>query len=298
MTDEKRQSPMSFISARRESNRANAMVRKLMLVCSLVVSLLLPSRLLAEELVRLVIEESAKENTLYVQNDGPVDITVSFKFTLRNAELDQSRTTFVVHPKETALAFRVMRKTRNAPWNYSYEWHYRLGNIDARHDDGFNYRLPFEEGRKVWVTQGFDGKFSHQGEWRYSIDWRVPEGTAVHAARKGTVVATQSRYSEGGPTTEFEEKANYVVVAHDDGTLGFYVHLKKDGVVVSVGERIREGRLIGYSGNTGYSTVPHLHFSVYKPKDGWKTESIPIRFRTEEGSGITLEEGKEYTVSR
>ncbi len=274
------------------------MIGKWSLVSCLAINLLAPSCLLAEELVRVVEDESAKETTLCVINDRPIDVTVSFKFQLENAELNPSRETFVVKPGKPVLAYRLTKKVPHTRWRYYYRWNYKLGSMEARHDDAFLYRLPFEEGRQVTVSQGFDGKFSHHGESRYSIDWRAPEGTPVLAAREGTVVALESKYSEGGPTPEFKQKANYVVVMHNDGTLGRYLHLKRDGVSVWVGKTVREGELIGYSGNTGYSTVPHLHFSVCKPKDGWETESIPIRFKTAEGFGVTLEEGKQYTVSR
>jgi len=258
----------------------------------------LPALATAEELVHVVKEENAREATLYVRNGRPVDVTISFKFTWENAEVDQDCAAFVVRPNELVRVCRITSRIRNMPWRYSFEWRYKLGNMTARHDDAFIYRLPFEEGKRVVVTQGFGGKFSHHGGSRYSIDWRVPEGTPIHASREGTVVAVESQHSEGGPTPEFKEKANYVIVLHEDGTLGQYLHLEKDGVAVRVGERILEGGLIGYSGNTGFSTVPHLHFNVYKPKDGLETESIPIRFKTGEGAGIALEQGKEYTVSR
>ena len=48
------------------------------------------------------------------------------------------------------------------------------------------------------------------------------------------------------------------------------------------------------SGNTGYSHSPHLHFDVFKAKDGQGRESIPILFHTREGKGIVLREGRVY----
>jgi murein DD-endopeptidase MepM/ murein hydrolase activator NlpD len=157
--------------------------------------------------------------------------------------------------------------------------------------------LPFEEGRKVFVGQGFKGSFSHGGEQKYAIDWTVPVGTSVHAARGGLVVAAESRYSRGGPSPDFLNAVNYIVVMHEDGTSGNYLHFKKDGLAVRIGDNVSAGQLIGYSGNTGFSTEPHLHFNVYKATDEWESDSIKIRFTTEEGHNIILKEGKAYTAN-
>jgi len=114
---------------------------------------------------------------------------------------------------------------------------------------------------KVFVTQKF-GKTvgaeklytsgSHNG-----VDFRASVGTKVINVLTGTVVGTGNTdiyrgcYSFG----------KWVMVKHDNGLSTIYAHLSV--ISASIGQRIDTGGLIGYSGNTGYSTGPHLHISVY-----------------------------------
>jgi murein DD-endopeptidase MepM/ murein hydrolase activator NlpD len=65
-------------------------------------------------------------------------------------------------------------------------------------------------------------------------------------------------------------------------------------VKVAVGQTVEAGDVIGLSGNTGFSSGPHLHFSVFKAKDGKSRESIPISFRTDKGAETTLLTGQAY----
>jgi murein DD-endopeptidase MepM/ murein hydrolase activator NlpD len=73
-----------------------------------------------------------------------------------------------------------------------------------------------------------------------------------------------------------------VRLLHDDGAMSVYAHLKTDGVHVRVGQRVRAGQPIGLSGNTGFTTGPHLHFAVQVNR-GMRLESIPFRMRSPQG---------------
>ena len=91
-----------------------------------------------------------------------------------------------------------------------------------------------------------------------------------------------------------KSRANFVKIRHDDGTIGHYVHLRHLGVEVSVGDGIRSGELIGYSGSTGYSSGPHLYFEVFSATRNLERRTIPVKFRTARRGVIRLEEGYYY----
>ena len=97
-----------------------------------------------------------------------------------------------------------------------------------------------------------------------------------------------------GYSKAFAKYGNFVTIEHDDATLGTYYHLKKFGAYVKVGDIVKRGELIGYSGNTGYSSGPHLHFEVYKITDKRTIQSIPVKFLTYNGIMIKPKKGTSY----
>ena len=95
---------------------------------------------------------------------------------------------------------------------------------------------------------------------------------------------------------KFQKCANFILIQHSDGTIGIYGHLKKGGNKVKVGDRVKAGDLIGLSGNTGFTNGPHLHFSVFKSKDGRERLSLPVKFQSTEHGAISLVSGESYTA--
>ena len=77
------------------------------------------------------------------------------------------------------------------------------------------------------------------------------QGTPIYATRAGKV--TRTAYQAGGA-------GNYVSINHLDGFASVYMHMTH--YVVSVGQEVSAGQLIGYVGSTGLSTGPHLHFGI------------------------------------
>lgn len=88
---------------------------------------------------------------------------------------------------------------------------------------------------------------SHTG-----IDMAAPKGTTIKAAMSGKVV--KAMYSP--------VYGNYIIIDHGNGYQTLYGHMTK--YVVSRGQYVEQGQRVGYVGSTGYSTGPHLHFTVYK----------------------------------
>ncbi|QPG05545.1 M23 family metallopeptidase [Salinimonas marina] len=152
------------------------------------------------------------------------------------------------------------------------------GRLDASHNDNVSYQIPLQPAKKYPLVQGVNGRYSHQGASRYAYDFAAPVGTLVYAARAGTVLNLKQDFTRGGPDPSLARYANYISILHADGTTGEYYHLKPDGVVVAIGQSVSARQHIGFTGNTGFSSVPHLHFAVYRALPDGGYESVPIRF--------------------
>ncbi len=146
------------------------------------------------------------------------------------------------------------------------------------------YLLPVET-RSWRIDQGWHGVFSHNdAQSGYAIDISVDEGTPVLAARDGVVMQVESDFDKAGLNREkYAERANVIRIVHDDGSMAVYAHLKLDGALVRLGQHVAAGQRIGYSGNTGYTTGPHLHFAVQVNR-GIDLESIPFQMRSPSGA--------------
>lgn len=145
---------------------------------------------------------------------------------------------------------------------------------------GFNFLLPWQAGATFTCTQGHNGG-SHTGYNAYAWDFGMPVGTPIVAASSGVVRAAKGDSAGGGCDPAFVDEANYVVVTRSDGFESLYVHLS--AVAVPVGAVVHRGDLVGYSGQTGYSCGPHLHYQVQPGPDAGGTTfyanpSVPSAF--------------------
>ncbi len=156
------------------------------------------------------------------------------------------------------------------------------GNPAAQAED-VAYRLPFEAAR-LRVDQAPQGRFSHDDEEnREAVDFALPEGTLVLAAREGTVMQIQDGFHGNGQDRERDgARANFIRVLHSDGSMALYGHLQAGGMRVRRGQAVQAGQPIGLSGNSGYSSAPHLHF-VVQVNRGMGLRSVPVRIFAAQG---------------
>jgi murein DD-endopeptidase MepM/ murein hydrolase activator NlpD len=226
---------------------------------------------------------------------GPITITLNIKdkCNLRESDMKSLTTVVPVGKSITLASFEVKNKKQKYELDYSFSC--KWGDLSADKNHGHIYMLPFPDGATAEVIQGFGGKLSHHGVYHYAVDFIMPEGTPITAAREGAVISVKVDSSVGGPSEEFKNLANVIQVMHDDGTIASYGHLEFKGKLVAEGDRIEIGEIIGFSGHTGFSTSPHLDFYVYKPISGSEISSLPIRFKTAQGIIDEPKVGESYT---
>ena len=107
------------------------------------------------------------------------------------------------------------------------------------------YRVTDKYGQRINPVTNLPGK--HTG-----VDLACPTGTPINATMSGKIVKT-------GWTNIF---GNYVIINHGNGYQTLYAHMSK--ILCRTGQSVSQGTRIGLVGSTGYSTGPHLHFTVYK----------------------------------
>ena len=115
------------------------------------------------------------------------------------------------------------------------------------------------------------------------------------AARDGIVIAIKEDSNKGCKSRKCQSLANYLLIYHDDGTFGSYVHLKKNGAKVKEGDKVKAGDIVGLSGNTGWSSGPHLHFEVYIPEMN-KRHSVKTKFKVGEDEVETCPESVDVII--
>lgn len=213
--------------------------------------------------------------------------TVSAKVSILNADNVASDHDWPIYTALPANSSNTLAKVFSADktkgFSFKNQMVSMLGDFNAAHDPNAVYRLPYADGLSFTIGQAIGGpRTTHNTpDSLFAIDFTMPEGTPIVAARDGIVIGTENSFSVGGNDKYFLDKANFVKIIHNDGTIATYAHLMKDGVFVTSGQHVKAGVLLGYSGSTGFSSGPHLHFVVthlVKNDDGFSDVSIPISF--------------------
>ena len=220
---------------------------------------------------------------IYASSSQEVPLTITIQVWTRSMTVDRGKTvTETVAPNESRL-FMVLQETNKRKSRYGFDCASTIGSINATHNDELLYRLPYETGKSYYVLQGYGSRLSHTGPEEFTVDFKMREGTPVHAARGGLVVKMEESHSRGCWRAGCGAYANYIVILHDDWTTGEYYHLQQHGALVTLGERVESGEMIGLSGDTGNSALPHLHFGVYRAAPWGKFHSVPVQFSSVDG---------------
>jgi len=174
----------------------------------------------------------------------------------------------------------------------------------------FPFSLPFWGTWKV--TQGHNGPFTHQGEWRHAWDFEIVDETGstftdkgdypedyysfdkpVVAPAEGKVEEVISNVDENiiGKVDLEHNWGNTIILRHADQLYTKLSHLKKGSIRVSAGDTVKKGQVLAQSGNSGRSPYPHLHFQIQgTPYIGSKTLEYPVsHFICHENDAFTLQ---------
>ncbi|NLE16323.1 MAG: M23 family metallopeptidase [Spirochaetales bacterium] len=186
------------------------------------------------------------------------------------------------------------------------------------HTSKVTYSLPFE-GAWAVVNGGFTQAYSHS--WnipvqRYAYDFvQLHEGRsytgnerdveryhcygkAILSPADGVVMKVNNRSNDSlilGKGRYFNQSnhiaGNYVLVKHAEDQYSLMAHLKKDSILVQVGEKVVRGQQLAQCGNTGNSTEPHLHFHLQNGPHFYTSVGLPIRF-----SDLALQPCPQYSL--
>ena len=204
---------------------------------------------------------------------------------------------WVVAARGSRVLLRLPLEQGTAAPQVHFDYDYMPGDPNAVHSATNGYRAPFVSAANYPITQAFPDNVTHQSpDSEYAIDIAMPVGTDVLAARGGIVFDVIGTNYHGGTDREAHlHSANIVRILHDDGTFAVYAHLNWNSIRVRPGERVQAGQYIADSGNTGFSSGPHLHFAVQR-NAGMRIEALPVAFEGPSSRSIVPATGNVLTA--
>ncbi|WP_299765332.1 M23 family metallopeptidase [uncultured Dokdonia sp.] len=254
-------------------------------ICTILL-LLISLVLHANHDVKVYYEKSDNGYIIYADNNEYCPVSIQLEFTVTNLRLhDQNNSVYVIQPhqkKQLVTQLTVIDKRKGYKLSYTSLTNYGDTTKDT-YDQEYHYDLPFAKGASFQVDQGYNGTFSHYT--KNALDFDMPIGSEVHAIRDGIVVKVVKQHNQNCGTKECKQYNNHIIIYHSDGTFAEYTHLKQNGATVAIGDSIRQGQLIGYSGNTGWSTGPHLHLEVFLQRMR-KRETLQTKFKVNNGTKV------------
>jgi murein DD-endopeptidase MepM/ murein hydrolase activator NlpD len=254
----------------------------------------------AEPIVELF-EQQREDGTYALMARNPFYGTVQIAFELlstSNVVTDVPRRgNRILDPRSDTELFPLERVRTSEPVQLEYGFQYLHGRPGAKHSPEQPYRLPYALASDFVVSQAFPDTVTHtDAANRHAVDFVMPIGTGVYAARAGVVIEVASDYFESGVDLAVDgPRANIVRIVHTDGTMALYAHLNWNSIRVVPGQRVARGEQLADSGNTGFSTGPHLHFVVQRNAGGIM-ESVPIEFSGPGGGSLTVAKGDQPTA--
>lgn len=158
------------------------------------------------------------------------------------------------------------------------------------------YSLPFLN-QEVNISQGYNGPYSHKAleyelaygkiiqDDRFSLDFALPIGTPVRAAKEGIVKFIVDGFRQYYQGLDIQQATyfytNHLYLVHEDGSFTLYSHIQRGSFQVKKGDYIRHGEIMACTGLSGWiGLTPHLHFAagIFKGNRCIR-ETFPILFK-------------------
>ena len=219
----------------------------------------------------------------YADNNEIIPISIKVTFKLKNLKSSAGNDKiFVVPAKTKNMKLTTLKAMEKGKYDVSSKTWYNHGNhFLTEYDVDFKYYLPFQKGESYKLFQGYNGTISHHN--KRQLDFTMPIGTKIVAARGGLVTKVVDVNNRHCDTKECAKYNNLIYLYHDDGTFAEYLHIKRKGAKVKIGDKVKQGQVIADSGNVGWSTGPHLHFSVFLQRLNGEREFLKTKFKLDEG---------------
>lgn len=248
--------------------------------------------------VRLIRQPSDEGTDLIVDNQCfcPVEAAVVIEKAVGVVAENNGHARKLIDARSSATLLRLRLSGNAADASFGYGYAVVFGDPHAAHQPPRPYRAPFAIARRFQISQAYPSHRTHgDAASLYAVDIAMPVGSQIFAAREGTVIEVTGKYYEGNADPGNAARANLIRILHPDGTMAIYAHLQWDTVRVRPGQIVKRGEYIANSGNTGFTTGPHLHFAVQK-NNGLALTSVPVEFADSLGRGVTPVEGATLTA--
>lgn len=141
-----------------------------------------------------------------------------------------------------------------------------------------NHRDPDRNGEKSQMF-AYDFIRQHKGEGKNLEDYRA-FGSEVIAPADGIIyqVVDGSIDVLIGERDGFVFPGNMVVINHENGEWSLFAHFKHDSIRVKVGDKVKQGDLLGLCGNTGNTSEPHIHYQLQDNAFMYRATGLPVQF--------------------
>ena len=229
--------------------------------------------------VSLQLERKGDELVVWAINDSSLPVTSKLILSEheRYSSVDQVESAFSLRPYDRTV---VARFTVEGDISFAEELLPWINQITGMLSVApLILDLPCACNKKCVVSQTFG--ITHKDWAKYAVDFDMPIGSPVFSMSDGIVVDVfeKGHITCSSPSIECESHLNFIKILDPHDGMIEYLHLAENGALVEIGDSVVAGQRIAISGNTGFSTGPHLHVARIRVTEKLEQETVPLKFR-------------------